>query len=354
MKFCACIGIFTTVSAIFWLMVTLAISVRVYHNVHQCLHSKYHFSNETLVKELNIHRIDFKVITGFVTVGFHDKSHIAVTIKNSYRHPDLVDLKTFHSKVHVDKGVIAIESESPAFDFKGCQHATVAVLIPKNYHNVITLTGEVNTGSVRIHGEHNVKVGPVDIMVQVGMIKVDHVNAQSLNLNSYLGSIKVSESISVTATKLNVMAGHIYTDEFITKSFEAITTFGSSRHFDLVADNVTMKTNWGYATLVDPTSFNKIQRIDVNTVYGKSFVLLDNLHTNFTLTNKKGYLSVEYENKEFSCKVGQKTKNVLITGECETLRKMKASRMVGQKTLVNLNTDYGISTLLVEELDVDE
>jgi len=291
------------------------------------------------------------LVTGYVNIKYSDDATtIDVRVLDKYRHKDLVEVKSFSTNLSVDKGIISISSESPAFDFHACQHASIEIVIPKKYRHAISFTGIVKTGFVKFSGEYSVAVGAVDIAVEAGFIKVKHLNAQSLSLSVELGLIKAREIISVQATKLEVHTGFIKSRDIITKDFQSIVKYGGSRHRDVVADTITANTKWGYTSIVDVSSFNQVQNINMNTGYGKSRLLLNNPNLNFTLSNKKGFMLVEYENDDYKCHVEPTSTDVLLGGYCKTVHYLSR---VANKAVISLTTDYGSSALIVDHYESD-
>jgi len=342
MKICTGVGITLSIVIAIWILVSLIVTVKVVHNVKECVHPKNFEMKEIVYKEDYLHRIDFSVVTGYVNIGFHDKNH--VTIKHFDRFKKGFDPKTSSSTVKMDKGLITIMSETPAFEFSTCQHVSVEVLIPRKYARPITFTGIVKTGAVFIEGERAIPVGSVDIIVEVGHIDVKHLNAHAVSLASEVGYIKVKDVLSASGVKLNVHTGSIKSKQIVTKSFNANVKYGLSRHKDLIADVVNVETNWGYSTVNEVTSFEKLQNVSVMTTYGKSLLLLNNPHVNFNLSNKKGDLLVDYKDKEYKCNVFfNKTVNVL-GGKCSIL----SGNSPSNQAYITVDTLYGKSEIVLD------
>jgi len=296
---------------------------------------------ETVFSEDNVHRVDFNVITGYVNIGFHDKSHIKIRHFDRFKRGHVFDAKAAHSSVSIQNGIISILSENSAFDYSSCQHASVDILIPRKYSHAISFTGVVKTGAVFIEGERTVPVGAVDIIVEAGYIKADNLNALALSLSSEIGIIKVKDILSASGVKLNVQTGSIKSKQIVAKTFNANVKYGLSRHKDLTADVVNVETNMGYSSVQDVSSFEKLQNVSVKTVYGKSVLLLNNPHVNFSMSNKKGNLLIDYQQNDYICKVFlNKTVNVL-GGRCSTL----SQKATENQAYISIDTDYGNSEI---------
>jgi hypothetical protein len=346
-KLFACFGIFTAVVAIIWFIITLTATLKVARDFKQCFHSKHYELKESVITEKDIHRIDFNVITGYVNVEFYDKPEILIRIYDKYRSEDLIDIKSFSSKISFSKGLVSIVSESPAFNYFSCQHAQIEIFVPKNYPKLISFTGFVKTGAVYFHGERTISVGSVDIVVEAGYIKAKHINSQALSLSTEVGVIKVKDVLSSVAVKLNTVVGFIKSKEIVTKIFHANTKYGGSMHKYVIADNILIDTHWGYSSVIDTLSFDKVQNIDIKTGYGKSFLLLNNPHLNFTLTSKKGDRIVEYEDENYICNTISNINHPVLSGKCNNVHKNAPIN----KAIISMETEYGVSNLVVDDYE---
>jgi hypothetical protein len=259
----------------------------------------------------------------------------------------LLILSLFSSKISFSKGLVSIVSESPAFNYFSCQHAQIEIFIPKNYPKAISFTGLVKTGAVYFHGERTVAVGSVDIVVEAGYIKAKHINAKALSLSTEVGAIKVKDVLSSVAVKLNTFVGFVKSKEIVTKNFHANTKYGGSIHKYVIADNILIDTHWGYSSVVDTLSFDKVQKIEIKTGYGKSFLLLNNPHLNFTLTSKKGDRIVEYEDKDYICNTITNVNHPVLSGKCNNVHKNAPIN----KAVISMDTEYGVSNLVVDNYE---
>jgi len=347
MKVCTGVGITLSIVGLLWFMVSFIVTLKVYHNVKECVRPQNYEMKQVVYKEDNIHRIDFNMITGYVNIGFHDKPEIEIHHFDRYKKGHLFDANTVNSKISNDQGLITIISESPAFDFSSCQHTSIDIFIPRKTSRHISLTGIIKTGAVYIFGEHSIPVGSVDIIVEVGYIKVKHLNAQALSLSSEVGIIKAKDIMAASGIKLNVNTGSINSNQISTKTLNANVKYGVSRHSSVVADLVNVETNWGYSSVKDVLSFEKNQKIYVKTVYGKSLLLLSNPHIDFAMSNKKGELLIDYKQKEYKCNVFLNKTVSVLGGKCNSLIKDAPVNIA----FVSIDSVYGISEMKIEKDD---
>jgi len=256
-------------------------------------------------------------------------------------------MSTMSSNVLMDKGLVKITSESPAFNFVSCQHANIEIFIPKNYPKAISFTGYVKTGLVYFYGEHTLPVGSVDIVVEAGYIKVLHLNSQALSLSTEIGAIIVKDTIAAVGMKLTTHTGSIETRDVVTKNLIAETKYGRSIHQGVIADNANVHTNWGYSSVKDILSFEKLQNINIKTGYGESTLITNNPHVNFTIASKRGEMVLDFEEDSYNCKIFSNSTKVLLNGKCHVLD----SNAPGNKAKISVETDYGISKLVVDQND---
>jgi hypothetical protein len=344
MKLCTGVGITLSIVGVIWFFASLIVTLKVYRDVKECVHPSLFEMKETVFNENNVHRIDFNVISGYVNIGFHDKPHITIRHFDRFKRGHVFDAKTAHSAVSIHNGLISILSENSAFDLNSCQHSSVDVLIPKSYSRAISFTGVVKTGAVFIEGDRTIPVGAIDIIVEAGYIKADHLNALALSLSSEVGIIKVKDTLSASGVKLNVQTGSIKSKHIVAKTFNANVKYGLSSHKDLTADSVNVETNMGYSSVKDVSSFEKLQNITVKTVYGKSLLLLGNPHVNFQMSNKKGNLLIDYKQNEYRCNVFlNKTVNVL-GGKCNTF----SEKATDNQAYIAIDTTYGNSEITMD------
>jgi len=341
MKFFTGVGITITIVGFIWFIVSLTMTLKVYNDLKECVHPSLFDMKETNFIENNVHRIDFNVISGYVNIGFHDKPHITIRHFDRYRAGHAFDPKTVNSQVSINHGLISIISESTAFDYNSCQHTSVDIIIPRKYSRAISFTGVVKTGAVFIEGERTVPLGPIDIIVEAGIIKANSLNVIAISLSSEIGIIKLEDTLSASGVKLNVNTGSITSKHIVTKTYNANVKYGLSRHKDLVADAVNVDINLGYSTLQDVSSFEKIQNITLKTVYGNSLLLLSNPNVHFSMSNKKGNFLIDYKENEYKCNVFlNKTVNVL-GGKCNNY----SEKATENQAYISVDNDYGSSKI---------
>jgi len=341
MKFFTGVGITMSLVGVIWFFASLIVTLKVYHDVKECVHPSLFEMKENVFKEDNVHRIDFNVISGYVNIGFHDKPHITIRHFDRFKKGHVFDARTANSEVTIKNGVISILSENSAFDYSSCQHSSVDINVPRKYSHAITFTGVVKTGAVFIDGERTVPLGAIDIIVEAGLIKANNLNAMAISLSSDIGYIKVEDTLAASGVKLNVYTGSIKSKHIVTKTFNANVKYGLSHHKDLTADKVIVETILGYSTLLDVSSFEKVQNVSVKTVYGQSLLLLNNPNVNFSMSNKKGNSLIDYKEHEYKCNVFlNKTVNVL-GGRCNTNSKKATENNV----YISVDTTYGNSNI---------
>jgi hypothetical protein len=344
MKICTGVGITLSLVGVIWILAGLLVTAKVYHDVKSCVSPANFEMKEIVFKEENVHRVDFNVISGYVNIMFHDKAHIAIHHFDRFKKGHVFDPKTAQSTVTINNGLISIVSESTAFDLSSCQHSSVDIIIPKKY-KAISFTGTVKTGAVYINGDRSVPVGSVDIIVEAGLIKANHLNSLALSLSSEVGIIDVKDTLSASGIKLNVHTGSIKSERTVTKTFNANVKYGLSHHKDLIADVVIVETNLGYSSVGDVSSFEKLQNVSVKTVYGKSLLLLNNPHVNFHLSHKKGNLLIDYKENEYKCNVFLNKTESVLGGSCSVLSR---NAPVNQ-AFVTIDTLYGNSQIVMDK-----
>jgi len=340
--------IFSVVAAI-WTILIITFSLRFYANVNQCLHPS-NFETKTAVFNENIEQINFQVVTGNINVLFHDNPHISVTLLNKYRYEHLIDKRTVSSSMQVTNGVLNIVHESPAFDFNTCQHAAIQVYVPKKYSKLISITGLIKTGILTIDGDNLSTIGNIDIVVEVGKIKVDSVSAKNITLTTALGLIKVYDTMTSGTLKVNAHVGYVQTMDLVVRQLVSDVKYGGSSHKNIASDKVNIDTKFGYSKVVGVNSLSLVNdhfNVDISTHYGKSFLYLENDQLDFNIGNQRGVIDLEYQDNGYKCGVVSKTSTNL-RGTCKDFELMKESK---NKAKVNINTDYGNSLIHVESIE---
>jgi len=326
------------------MMLFAAVSIRVYSSLNNCFNSESYILQESVINS-TINMIQFNVITGFVHIEFHEGSDIEVRLYDRFRSYDRIDRNTIVSGISVNNSVVNIHSESPAFSFYTCQHASVEILIPSSYPTPISISGLVNTGLVKIKGTDGVSLSSVDVTVLAGKVEINEVVAKSIFVSSDLGYVKVKHSIASNDIKLLVKTGSIKTKDLITKDLQAVTQYGGSVHYDVVADKVHVETKWGYSSVIESSPLSSEQKIDIITEYGNNLLVVSSPKVDFKINTKRGYMVVDYENEIWDCKVHNYTSSIL-NGQCspaETTSKQESSH-----SQINLKSTYGNSNLVID------
>jgi len=179
------------------------------------------------------------------------------------------------------------------------------------------------------------------------LIKVNHLNALSLSLSSEFGYIKVKDTLSANGVKLDVHTGSIKSKRTVAKTFNANVKYGLNDHHGLIADVVNVETNWGYSTIGDVSSFEKVQNVSIKTVYGKSLMLLDNPHIHFSMSHKKGNLLLDYKQEEYKCLVFFNKTESALGGSCSVL----SQKATANQAHVSIDTLYGKSQIVMGSKD---
>jgi hypothetical protein len=279
-------------------MLVVVISFRAHSSFKNCFHGESYILQESSINS-SVNKIQFDVITGFVNIDFHDESDIKVRLYDRFRSYDRIDRSTIQSSVSVNNGVVFIQSESPAFNFHTCQHASIEILIPSSLRTPIAIAGVVNTGYVKIQGADGASLSSVELVVQAGKVDLDEVVAKSIYVSSSIGCLNVKHSIASNYIKLLVQTGSVRTHDIITKDLQAVTQYGRSLHNGIVADKVHVETKWGYNYVVESSPLSNEQTIDVITEYGSNLLYVSSPKVDFKLNTKKGYLVVDYENENW-------------------------------------------------------
>jgi hypothetical protein len=345
-RLCACFGILMSVCMVFWSILVITLSVKAYSNFNDCFDSDNFKLNEVIYKDKNIQNVHLNVITGIVSVDFHDQQDFIVRVYDRTRQNSPVDVNAFNSSIMKVRNMIYIVSEAPAFDFHHCQHSNIEILIPKTYAQKVSFSGFIKTGSLSFFSENIANVGIIDLTVEAGFISVEQINAQSISLSTELGVIELAETVATQSIKLLVNTGSIRTYDIITKDLQSVVKYGRTLHYDVVSEKIYVETKWGYSRIFEASSFTSMQDIKMKTEYGRTALMLNSPNINFSLGSRKGDMIVEYENEMWKCAVSSKNVTML-NGKCNSLENKKESNKVN----VNLNTKYGVSYLLVDSID---
>jgi len=352
MKICSWFGIFFSVCAIFCFIASLTLFFSLYSKVNRCFSSDDLKYKELITQNASIKNIHLNVVSGLVYIEHHEKSEIIVRIYDKHRAYTDIDHTQSISNISLAPHGIYISSESPAFNFETCQHASIQIFIPRNYPQKISITGVVKTGYVSIISDKFIELGPIDINVEVGYIFADQVNTQSLYVSTDLGMIEVYDSVA-RSVKLITHTGSIRTFDIVSKNFEAVTKYGSSTHKNIISDKILIDTKWGYSKIKKAYAFTTSQDITMRTEYGKSILKLKTHQTNlnFTMEKKNGNIMVRNQNDEsLTCQTAYNKNHSVLVGHCISNEKedSKKSTKSAHKVHVNLDTKYGSSQLYLK------
>jgi hypothetical protein len=349
MKVCSWFGIFFSIASIICFIISVTLFFSLYVKVNRCFSTDGLKHKELITHNTSIKNIHLNVVSGIVYIDYHESSEIIVKIYEKYRANTDIDHSQSISNISLAPHGIFITSESPAFNFESCQHASIQISIPRNYPQKISITGLIKTGSVSIVSDKFIELGPVDISVEVGYIAVNQLNAQSVYLSTDLGMIEVYDSVA-RSVKLSAHTGSIRTFDIVTKNLEAVTKYGSSTHKNVVSDKILVDTKWGYSKIKKAYAFTTAQEITMRTEYGKSTLKLKTQQTNlnFTLGKKNGNIVVKNQNEEnLTCQTAYNRNHSVLIGHC--VSDVKDSKKSGvHKVHINLDTKYGASHLYLK------
>jgi len=346
---CACFGVFTSITMLIYFVIVASVMIRVGTDLKQCLHSKENIYKESSIVDANIKQINLNIVSGFVHVDFEDRPDIFIRVWDNARASSYVLSDTFDSGVAINNSSVLIHSISPAFNFRSCFHAKVEIIIPNSYQHSLSINGNVKLGMVKIEGNGN-KLAGIDINVELGKIVVKGVVvSNSLSLTSEIGYIKVKDVDSRKDTKIQSHTGIVRTVDVKAKNFVSSTQFGCSKHYNLNAEVAKLDTRFGFQFVDRISPIDKELDVQVNTEYGKSFVVLDSSNIDFTLGTTKGQMTVEYEDEDWICKV-DKSSHILMNGKCNVLSTKKEKNVVK----LAVNTKYGSSKVVVDRIEEDD
>jgi len=325
--------------------------IRVGTDLKQCFHSKENVYKDSSIVDRHINQINLNVVSGLVTVDFEDRPDIFIRVwDNARSHSKYVLSDTFDSGVAINNTSVMVHSITPAFNIKSCIHAKVEIIIPNSYNHPLSINGNVKVGMVKIQGNGN-KLAGIDINVELGKINVHGVTvSNSLSLTSEIGFIKVRDVDARKDAKIQSHTGIVRTYDFSAKNLISSTQFGCSRHHNLNAEVAKLETRFGFQFVDRVSPLDKELDVQVNTGYGKSFVVLDSPNVDFTLGTTKGKMTIEYEDVDWVCKVDKST-SLLMNGKCNALKNVEKDKSVVK---LDVNTIYGSAKVVVDRVEEDE
>jgi hypothetical protein len=301
---------------------------------------------ELITSPSNVKEIQFNVVTGSVIFGVHDGDNIVVNLYTSAREAVLLD--DIDAKVHVKDHVLYIESKSPAFDYDTCQYAYIEVLFPEDItkQTEVSISGKMTAGYVGASILSN--LGHVAINVSLGVVEMEGLNAESLTIEAGLGYIWAGSIWTSSNSLFTVGTGSINTQFISSPVFKSEIEYGCNWNTDITANDASVKTAYGYSTLLRPSHFTggSDQVVKVHTHYGKSIATYQNVYNlDFHISNGHGQSTIVFDNQE--CALEESEKENVLVGTCPS------EVSLSQTSSIKVNTCFGESILVQEEPDFD-
>ena len=328
-------------------IMSMVAMVHHYNEYQGCFNSPHFKLTELLTAPSNVKEINFNVVTGSVVFGVHDGDEIVVNLYLYAREALL--LEDMDGKVRVEDHTIYIDSVSPAFNYGSCQYSYIEVLFPEEISkqtNEVHITGNMKAGYVGAELLSN--LGNVHINVEVGVVEMEGINAESMNVETGLGAIWIGSVWSAKSTKFSVGTGSVSTEYISTPVFETSVTHGYNWNTDITADEATVTTSFGYSGLLGPSHFTTgtDQTVMVQTYYGQSLAVYENWYNlDFTVGNGVGQATVVFDNDE--CELEEKEELNVLLGVCP------AEIELEPRSSITINTFFGDSYLFQAEADWD-
>jgi len=343
-RLCVCMwGLFV----ISTLVLTMLGSIHWYYSVKGCTNSP-HFEMEELITDIEtVKQINFDLVTAGVVFDTHEGDELIVKFYHSAREAYLLD--EMEGGMAVIDNVLYIKDNTPAFEFSTCQYTYVEVLFPADVKiqsdaDPISITGSVKVGYVGSYYLSN--IGDLDIKVNVGIIDMEAVNANSVAVSAGLGAIFAENIWSEVFAKFVVNTGSVNSHSIMTPQFSAKTNYGTSWNTDIQADKATVHAEYGYSTLLRPTHFSAStnQEIEVTAHYGKALASYDQFYNvQFNLKSGQGHVDIMFDD---ACEIGDTTESSLL-GMC-TFDAMEPV------TTVTVQVCHGNGHFIQTEPDFDE
>jgi hypothetical protein len=322
-------------------------SVHFYYSFKGCFNSN-HFEMEELITDIeSIKQINFDLVTAGVVFDTHDGDELIVKFFHSAREAYLLDEMV--GGMAIIDGVLYIKDNTPSFEFSTCQYTYVEILFPADVKiqsdaDPISITGSVKVGYVGSYFLSN--IADISINVDVGMIDMEAVNANSVAASTGLGAIFAENVWSEEYAKFVVNTGSVNTHSIMTPQFSAKTNYGTSWNTDIQADKATVHAEYGYSTLLRPTHFSAStnQEIEVTAHYGKALASYDQFYNvQFNLISGQGHVDMMYDD---ACELEDSTSTSLL-GMCS----FDAMEPI---TTVTVQVCHGNGHFIQTEPDFDE
>jgi len=335
-------GFFITTS----LLICLIGSVYWYYNLKGCIRSDVFEMEELVISFNEIDQINFDLVTAGVVFGTHDGENLVVKFYHSAREAYLLEEMVGGMAV-IDR-VLVIKDSTPAFQFSTCQYTYVEVLVPDDISlqsvEPISIIGSVKVGYVGTFFLSN--VAQLSVSVDVGVVEMEAVNANSVTVKAGLGAISAEGIWAAEFSKFNLVAGTVNTQNVKSPHFVANTFYGTSWNTDITADKVSVHTEYGYATLLRPVHFtvDTNQEVSVEAHYGKALATYDQFYdVTFNLKSGQGHVNMKFDD---SCDL-EDTSASTLSGVC-SFDAMKPT------TNVVVNVCHGVGHFYQNEPDFED
>jgi len=219
------------------------IAYRVKHCVFPEITSVHSFSYEPG----NIDIISFDIPTGSISVHTcHRATNVSVKVTTGAKSQSLLD--QIKMNIQEPQKALSVVARSPSFDMRNCHVVHVEVVIPASSSHPISLSASAALGSIRIN-TNSYSFDKVDLNVELGRIKMKHVDAKAVTARTYLGGIfgkhvKSEGLFSVQTEVGGACLHHVDASKSVLEVQKGIL-----RVYDLEASSVSAKVNFGFATL---------------------------------------------------------------------------------------------------------
>jgi len=219
------------------------VAYRVKHCVNPEITSIHTFSYEPA----NIDTLSFDIPAGSISVHTcHRATNVSVKVITGAKSQAL--LKQFKVNIQEPQKALSVVVRSPSFDMLNCHIVHVEVVIPASSSHPISLSASAGLGSIRINTD-SYTFDKVDLNVELGRIKMRHVDAKEVTARTYLGAIsgkhvKTEGLFSVHTEVGGACLYHVDASKSVIEVQKGIL-----RVHNLDATSVSAKVNYGYATL---------------------------------------------------------------------------------------------------------
>jgi len=244
---------------------TIVIGV-VAHRVRTCVYPPVNTIKSYTYEPANIDALSFDIPTGSVSVHSCERAtNVSVKVTVGAKTTQLLQDIVVH--VTESQKTLSIAAQAASFDLLHCQIVHVEVVVPATSTHAISLSASAGTGLIRVDAK-SYTFSNVDLKVNVGGIKLRHLDADTLTASASLGgiaarSVKVQQALTVHADVGAMCIHHVDASK---------TTLdvgkGYLRVRDLDASSISTKVGYGLLTLnefVSPFTYAELS-------YGKLWV----------------------------------------------------------------------------------